>query len=59
MLSSTLTVARKCLVTKSYSLHSASLSWSLLALRIGVMGGWSPASEPELGKGDRRGIFGG
>ena len=34
-----LTVARKCLVTNSYNLHSASLNWSLVALRIGVIGG--------------------
>jgi hypothetical protein len=43
-----LTVARKCRVMKSYIFHSVSLRESLVALHIGVIGGWSPASVPEL-----------
>ena len=39
LLKKQLTVARKCLATNSYNLHSASLNWSLVALRIGVIGG--------------------
>ena len=43
-----LTVARKCRMIKSYIFHSVSLRESLVALHIGVIGGWSPASLPEL-----------
>ena len=43
-----LTVAKKWRVMKSYSLQSESLICSRVALRIGVMGGWSPASVPVL-----------
>ena len=41
-----LTVAMKCLTMYSYSLHAPPVRSASLAPRIGVMGGWSPASFP-------------
>ena len=43
-------MAIKCLVMKSYSLHASCPSSDSVAAFIGVIGGWSPASWPFLGR---------